>query len=72
MIKRCGHCGADFCVNAWREPLSYAEREADAFGRRTLAIIGGDGLLHQCVIDEDKANGRPPMFIAESSRSPLR
>lgn len=55
MVVRCGHCGADIHVNAWGEPLSYAERESDGHGPRTLVVIGGDGLLHQCAIDESKA-----------------
>jgi hypothetical protein len=53
-VVKCGHCGARVRVNAWREPLSYAEREAED-GRQKLVIIGGDGLLHECIIDEKKA-----------------
>lgn len=57
IVKRCGHCGATFQVSAWAEPLSYAEREPEGNVPRTLVVIGGDGLLHRCVIDE-QALGR--------------
>lgn len=66
-VVRCGHCGASVQVNAWREPLSYAEREAD-HGRRKLVIIGGDGLLHECIIDEKKAHRARASGPAQPSR----
>jgi hypothetical protein len=57
-VVQCGHCGERVQVNAWSEPVSYAEREAEN-GRRKLVIIGGDGLLHQCLIDETRLNRAP-------------
>ena len=74
-VVRCGHCGTDIEVNAWREPLSYAEREPNALGERRLVVIGGDGLLHECVIDEEKARraGLPHAFgHHERHRVPAR
>jgi diacylglycerol kinase family enzyme len=58
-VVKCGHCGTRVPVSAWREPLSYAERETDD-GRHKLVIIGGDGLLHECIIDEHKVRARVP------------
>ena len=67
-VVRCGHCGTRVPVNAWREPLSYAEREAEG-GQQKLVIIGGDGLLHECIIDETKAYRGHPAVPATRPRA---
>jgi hypothetical protein len=45
-------CGARFYVDDVRHPLTYAEREATSYGPPTLVIVGGDRLVHRCVITE--------------------
>jgi hypothetical protein len=67
-VVQCGHCGARVQINAWSESVSYAEREADD-GRRKLVIIGGDGLLHECLIDEARVN-RAPVPVTSSPATP--
>ena len=47
----CPRCGAGISVrDAWH-PLTYAERAADDGETNSLFVIGGDRLLHTCLID---------------------
>ena len=57
-IVKCQHCGAEVYVGPAREPVHFVTREADDFDPPTFLIIGGDWLLHRCVLDDARSAGR--------------
>ena len=51
---KCRNCGEIVLVSPAREPVRYVERPAEGDMPRSLLIIGGDWLLHRCVIAEPR------------------
>ena len=52
----CENCGERVFFRGSSQPLAYVEREARGGLPRSFLIIGGEVLLHQCVIVEDGLN----------------
>ncbi|MGO9872281.1 MAG: hypothetical protein ACLPVY_00660 [Acidimicrobiia bacterium] len=49
----CPHCGLRIYIGTFWRPVSCSEREADDYGPRAFVIIGGDRLIHRCLIGEE-------------------
>ena len=49
-LVSCPNCGESVYVGPDRAPLKYVRRAADAYSPRSLLIIGGDWLIHRCII----------------------
>jgi len=67
-IAKCEHCGAEVYVDPSREPVRYVVREADDLDPKAFLIIGGDWLLHRCVLDDHETRGRRISHRAGSGR----
>ena len=50
----CPHCDSRVYIGASSRPVSCTECEADDYGPRAFLIIGGDHLLHRCLITDDE------------------
>ena len=50
----CPHCGDTVHVSDFWQPVKQVERDATQSNPRTFLIIGGDRLLHRCVIGEEQ------------------
>ena len=53
-FMRCPHCDLRVYIGSFWQLVSTAEHEADDNGPRAFVIIGGDRLLHRCVIAQDE------------------
>ena len=49
----CPNCNERVYVSSFWQPVSSAERDADDYGPRAFVIIGGNRLIHRCLIAEE-------------------